>query len=490
MSDKLFAIYILAEYPDSALGTYRNFINCNIANDIYLVVSEPISDISIEYNVIHTSSFASSAIFKKLIKQCKTEYLLLVTGQEEIQINNNFEKEFLKAAKKKNTGIVYSDFYDVELNKKSEHPLIDHQLGSIRDDFDFGRILLLNRKAAEKFLKQIENYNHAGLYSLRLSVSEDYSLIRVPEYLYTVIKKNDKRSGEKQFDYVDPKSSDTQIEMERVFTEHLKKTGAYLKTRTKSVELNSTNFDHELSVIIPVKNRVKTIMNAVNSALKQKTDFAFNIIIVDNHSTDGTTKLLKSASRNDSRILHIIPQEKDLEIGGCWNIAIEDRRCGRFAVQLDSDDVYKDDSTLKKIVDKFYEENCAMVIGSYELTDFEFKIVSPGLINHKEWTDENGHNNALRINGLGAPRAFFTPVIRKIKFPNVSYGEDYAVALAISREYKIGRIYESIYFCRRWEGNTDSGLSLEKENLNNIYKDRLRSNELVERQNINKIKQS
>jgi glycosyltransferase involved in cell wall biosynthesis len=241
----------------------------------------------------------------------------------------------------------------------------------------------------------------------------------------------------------------------------------------------------EVSVIIPVKNRVKTLTDAIKSVLKQITDFSFNLIIVDNYSDDGTAEIIKSFAEKDKRIHHIIPERKDLGIGGCWNEAVHNPKCGKFSVQLDSDDMYKDENTLQLIIDKFREEKVPMVIGSYVITDFNLEEIPPGIIDHREWTPDNGRNNALRINGLGAPRAFYTPVIRKIKIPNVSYGEDYAVGLAISRYYQIGRIFEPIYFCRRWEDNTDAQIDITKLNANNLYKDRLRTFEIFARQRKN-----
>jgi glycosyltransferase involved in cell wall biosynthesis len=328
----------------------------------------------------------------------------------------------------------------------------------------------------------------AGLYSLRLAVSRNHSLIRIPEPLYTTNKFDNRISGEKQFNYVDPQNRDVQIEMESAATIHLKNIGAYILPGTKRFDFGNEGFEYEATIIIPVMNRVKTIEDALNSALMQKTRFKFNVIVIDNHSTDGTTETLQSFAGKDKRIIHIIPEQKNLGIGGCWNVGIEHPLCGKFAVQLDSDDLYLNNDTLNKIIKKFYEEKCAMVIGSYKLTDFNMNEIPPGIIDHKEWTDNNGHNNALRINGLGAPRAFYIPIIRKIKFPNVSYGEDYAVALAISREYKIGRIYEPLYLCRRWEGNTDADLSIEKQNEHNYYKDSIRTKEIYARQKLNSLK--
>jgi len=324
------------------------------------------------------------------------------------------------------------------------------------------------------------------LYDLRLTISRHSSAVRISKPLYSVWINDESTAKEKIFDYVDPKNREVQIEMEQVTTHHLKKINAYINPVSKKLVRFKNKFSCEVSVVIPVKNRLNTIGDAINSALRQKTKFNFNIIVVDNHSEDGTTELIRNKLLEDKRVIHIVPERTDLGIGGCWNEAIFHPECGKFSVQLDSDDLYSDENTLQKIVDKFYEENCAMVIGSYKLTDFNLNEIPPGIIDHREWTDENGHNNALRINGLGAPRAFYTPIITEIKFPNVSYGEDYSVGLAISRQFKVGRIYEPVYLCRRWEGNTDASLSLERQNSNNFYKDSLRTKEILLRQEINR----
>ncbi|MBR1597082.1 MAG: DUF4922 domain-containing protein [Phocaeicola sp.] len=373
-----------------------------------------------------------------------------------------------------NADMAYSDFNEIKGGTLQKHPVIDYQAGSLRDDFDFGSLLAFKRTAFEKALTPSSDHPYAGLYALRLRLN---SLIHIHEYLYTEMEMDMRKSGEKQFDYVDPRNRGVQIDMEQAVTEYLQEINALLPPSTRKVDFAKVNFDYEASVIIPVRNRVRTIEDAVRSALQQETKFNFNVIVVDNHSTDGTTEIL-DRFHDDARLVHIIPERDDLGIGGCWDLAINDARCGRFAVQLDSDDLYSSPATLQTVVDKFYEEQCGMVIGSYRMTDFQLNTLPPGVIDHKEWTSENGHNNALRINGLGAPRAFFTPLLRSIGMPNVSYGEDYAVGLAISRTYHIGRIYEPIYLCRRWEGNSDSSLSIEKLNANNTYKDSIRTREL------------
>jgi hypothetical protein len=348
-------------------------------------------------------------------------------------------------------------------------------------------VLLFDAAAARTADAEIAgpDYKYAGLYALRLAVSRRAQVLRVAEFLYSKIEIDMRRSGEKQFDYVDPRNRAVQVEMETVATDHLKRIGAYLRPSFKPVSFDDGHFEHEASVIIPVKNRERTVADAVGSVLKQQAAFAFNVIIVDNHSTDGTTKILSDYAARDERVIHVIPERTDLGIGGCWNEGIHHLQCGRFAIQLDSDDLYKDETTIQKIVDCFRKEKCAMVIGSYLMTNFDLKEIPPGLIDHKEWTPDNGRNNALRINGLGAPRAFYTPIIRKLNFPNVSYGEDYAVALEMSREYQIGRIFEPVYLCRRWEGNTDADIDIAKQNAFNGYKDSIRTWEILARQRKN-----
>jgi glycosyltransferase involved in cell wall biosynthesis len=276
--------------------------------------------------------------------------------------------------------------------------------------------------------------------------------------------------------------------MEKACTCHLKKVGAWLEPVFEPVNFESQQFATEASVIIPVKNRVRTIEDAIKSVLSQKAGFSFNLIIVDNFSTDGTTEIIAQYAKTDVRVVHIIPGRKDLGIGGCWNEAVMSVACGKFAVQLDSDDLYFDETTLQQVVDAFYSQNCAMVVGTYQIVNFDLQEIPPGIIDHKEWTPDNGRNNALRINGLGAPRAFYTPVLRKIPVPNVSYGEDYALGLAISRRYQIGRIYNPVYLCRRWDDNSDAALSTEVMNGHNLYKDRIRTIELLARKNLNLIK--
>ena len=359
--------------------------------------------------------------------------------------------------------------------------MIDYQEGSLRNDFDFGKLLFIRTSALKKAVRQASGvYNHAGLYDVRLNISRAYPIVHVNEYLYTAKEKDTRSSGQKLFDYVDPRNREVQKEMERACTAYLKAIGAYLKPEFAKVDFTEELFPVEASVIIPVRNRVKTIEDAIRSVLNQETSFPFNLIIIDNHSTDGTSERIRKYA-DGGKVIHLLPERTDLGIGGCWNVGIHHPKCGKFAIQLDSDDVYSGNSTLQKIVDVFYAQQCGMVIGSYRMTNFQMEEIPPGVIDHKEWTPDNGRNNALRINGLGAPRAFYTPLIRRINFPNSSYGEDYAVGLRLSRDYQIGRIYEVLYLCRRWEDNSDASLSIEQTNRNNLYKDRLRTWELKAR---------
>jgi len=429
----------------------------------------------------------------------RTKYLLLLSGSQQISIEPKALERILEVAESTKAGLVYSDFYDESEHGKTLHPLNDYQPGSARDDFDFGAMTLFSVPAVRKALKKygvIPGVKFASLYDLRLKVSIDHSVHHLKELLYSVIGPmigTDEPSGnQKIFAYVDPSNEAVQKEMETVFTDYLKKIGAYLPGshlgHFREVEQTPKSFPVEASVVIPVRNRKETIAEAVKSALSQETDFPFNVIVVDNHSTDGTTAVLSDLARQYFSLKHIVPKRTDLGdlgIGGCWNEALRHEACGRYAVQLDSDDLYSSSRTLQKMVDMLRQGNYAMVIGSYTLVDSRLEEIPPGLIDHREWTDENGHNNALRINGLGAPRAFNTGLMRKIGFLNVSYGEDYAAALRICREYRIGRIYESIYLCRRWSGNTDAALSIEEANRNDAFKDKIRTIEILARQKIN-----
>jgi len=431
----------------------------------------------------------SGVALNSLLKKIKSKYLLLMTESGEINFGQFALERFLSVAEETNAGIIYSDYYDIKNGERHEHPVNDYQIGSIRDSFDFGPVMLFSVLAIRTAVKKygpIPKVNSAGLYDLRLKVSVDHRVFHIREYLYTKTESSARITGEKQFDYVDARFYTIQKEMEAVETNHLKNIGAFLKPKFKAVPDTETKFPVEASIVIPVRNRVKTIADAVNSALNQQTDFLFNIIAVDNHSTDGTTEALKALAQKSLLVKHIIPKRIDLGIGGCWNEAVMSEHCGKYVVQLDSDDLYTDGETLQKIVNVFRTGKYAMVIGAYRLVTMKLEEITPGVVDHKEWTPKNGRNNALRVNGFGAPRAFQTSMLRQIPFSNVSYGEDYGITLRLSREYQIGRIYEPLYLCRRWEGNTDAALSVEKINRNDAYKDMLRTIEICARQRINK----
>ena len=422
-----------------------------------------------------------SAEIKHIAEKATGTYTLLYIKDTEVVWGYLAEERMKQVMDNTGAAMVYSDRYVVKSGQTEKSPTIDYQFGSLRDDFDFGAVVMLRTSSLKEAASRMNaDYRFAGFYDLRLKLSQKYELVHINEYLYTEQERDLRLSGQKQFDYVDPRNRERQIEMEQACTEHLKEIGGYLKPLFKSVDFNQAAFTYEASVIIPVKNRVKTIADAIQSVLKQETEFPFNVIIVDNHSTDGTNELIESLA-TDQRVVHVVPERTDLGIGGCWNMGIHHPMCGKFAIQLDSDDLYSDEHTLSKMVNAFYEQQCAMVVGTYRMTDFDLNTLPPGIIDHREWTPENGRNNALRINGLGAPRAFFTPIIRQIGFPNTSYGEDYAVGLAISRHYQIGRVYDVVYLCRRWSGNSDAALNAFQVNANNLYKDRIRSWELQSR---------
>jgi hypothetical protein len=460
-----------------------------LIEDIFLLVSKELKTNPPDCKTLFIDSLYSSNTLKLISKNTNTDLILFFIKEVLIKLHSNALERFISVIKDTNAGIIFSDFYETKSGVREAHPLIDYHLGSLRDDFDFGSIIFIQSEALLKSLgNENHNYLYAGLYNSRLLISEYYPIIRIQEFLYEVFRNDLRYSADNHFDYIDPQNRDVQIEMEKAVAEHLKHIGAYLTPEFEMLDSCDNDFEYEASVIIPVKNRAKTISDAVESVLKQKTNFPFNLIVVDNHSNDGTSDILSNYTIKNKNIIHLLPDSDYLEIGGCWNEAIINKKCGRYCIQLDSDDIYYDDNVLKEIIDLFRKEKLAMIVGSYKVTDFDFKDQPPGIVAHKEWTTENGRNNALRINGLGAPRAFYTPLIRKIRFPNVSYGEDYAVCLAISRNYQIGRIFDPIYICRRWDGNSDASLSIEKQNLYNAYKDRLRANEILARQRLNCIK--
>jgi len=439
--------------------------------------------------ILNGENFQSTDTILKILNSIQTDFFLFIIKPNITSFEAMALERLMIKTKDYGVAMVYSDFYDELCGQKFYHPLNDYQLGSVRDDFDFGSMILFSMSKVKCTLKEyglLSDLRWGGLYDLRLKLSIRYSIIHINEPLYTVEEGEKTSFNEKLFSYVNPLNLKIQREMEGIFTDYLKRIGAYIPSQVlKKIEPSNEFFPVEASIIIPVKNRKETILDSINSALSQETNFPFNIIVIDNHSTDGTTNIISELSKKDSRLKHLIPKRKDLCIGGCWNEALNSPYCGRFAIQLDSDDLYSNTNSLKKMVDKLREESFAMVVGSYTLVNSDLREIPPGLIEHREWTDENGHNNALRINGIGAPRGFHTSIMRKIGFLNVSYGEDYAAALRISREFKIGRIYENLYLCRRWPGNSDSNPSLEDINQKNAFKDRIRTEEILSRQKWN-----
>jgi len=472
---------------DSLRETISSLEKSDIVSKIVVIIKE---NQTVDYNHSHVTyiranDFASSSVVRMMADLAATEYVMLYTKGFPLDLGKFCLQRMIQICEDCDAGMVYSDYYENKNNVMSLHPVIDYQEGSLRDDFNFGSVMLYRTsslKEAASVMK--DNYLFAGFYDLRLKVSQKRKLIHIQEPLYTEIEPDMRKTGEKQFDYVDPRNRAVQIEMETACTDHLKKINGWLKPEFKSIAFSEGNFPVEASVIIPVRNRVKTIGDAITSVLSQKSGYSFNLIVIDNFSTDGTTDVIRSFAEKDERVVHIIPERKDLGIGGCWNEGVFSEKCGKFAIQLDSDDLYIDDNVISRVVDAFYMQQCAMVVGTYKMVNFNLQDIPPGIIDHKEWTPENGRNNALRINGLGAPRAFYVPVLRSIRIPNVSYGEDYAVGLAISRNYQIGRIYEPLYLCRRWDENSDASLDIAKTNNYNYYKDKIRSTELLARKQL------
>ena len=432
-------------------------------------------------------SLRATETLRSIAEAVSHKYVLIYTKDKPLEMGMFALDRMIAVAEDTGADMLYADHYDlvedVEGRQvRKHHPLIDCQMGALRDDFDFGSVLVFRRTALRKAVRAMEkDFQWGALYDLRLRMKK---VVHINEYLYTEILTDARKSGEKQFDYVDPKNRAVQVEMEDICTGHLKRIGGWLAPVFKEPEATGEEFPVTATVVIPVFNRIRTVKDAVESALSQNCDFPFNVIVVDNHSTDGTTELLAEMAAEDERLVHVIPAKYDLCIGGCWNLAVHHEMCGEYAVQLDSDDVYSGPDTLTKVVNAFREQKCAMVVGTYQMTDFQMNPIPPGIIDHREWTEENGRNNALRINGLGAPRAFWTPLLRKLNLPNTSYGEDYALGLRISREYRIGRIYDVLYCCRRWEGNSDAALEIDKVNANNLYKDRIRTWELTARMSL------
>ena len=481
-------LFLPCEYIDDAQNALSVLHEYKTVQHIHFLVS---ADFAAHHQVpegctfVITDRLESSNTIVSIAENTDADYVMICTRHTTIGWGNNTLERFLRVADDTDAVMVYADHYKMVEGKMEKHPVIDYQSGSLRDDFDFGSLWCIKAQALADYIAQSdrEEYQFAALYDLRLYLSRVGEIFHLNEFLYSEAELDTRKSGEKQFDYVNPRNREVQIEMEKACTQHLGKVGALIDTTFyRQPDFGEQEFEYEASVIIPVFNREKTVADAVKSALGQKANFKFNVIVVNNHSTDRTGEILDELKADN--LIQIIPERTDLGIGGCWNEAINSSFCGKFAVQLDSDDLYSSPKTLQKIVDAFYKQKAAMIIGSYRMCDFDLNTLPPGLIDHKEWTDENGCNNALRINGLGAPRAFFTPLVRQIQFPNTSYGEDYALGLAFSRRYRIGRIYDELYLCRRWGGNSDAALSVEKVNANNLYKDRLRTMELKARQHL------
>ena len=481
-------LFLPCEYIDDAQNALSVLHEYKTVQHIHFLVS---ADFAAHHQVpegctfVITDRLESSNTIASIAENTDADYVMICTRHTTIGWGNNTLERFLRVADDTDAVMVYADHYKMVEGKMEKHPVIDYQSGSLRDDFDFGSLWCIKAQALADYIAQSdrEEYQFAALYDLRLYLSRVGEIFHLNEFLYSEAELDTRKSGEKQFDYVNPRNREVQIEMEKACTQHLGKVGALIDTTFyRQPDFGEQDFEYEASVIIPVFNREKTVADAVKSALGQKANFKFNVIVVNNHSTDRTGEILDELKADN--LIQIVPERTDLGIGGCWNEAINSSFCGKFAVQLDSDDLYSSPKTLQKIVDAFYKQKAAMIIGSYRMCDFDLNTLPPGLIDHKEWTDENGCNNALRINGLGAPRAFFTPLVRQIQFPNTSYGEDYALGLAFSRRYRIGRIYDELYLCRRWGGNSDAALSVEKVNANNLYKDRLRTMELKARQHM------
>ena len=464
-----------------ASATVEGLKQSNLVSKIFLLATDSAAKAIEGCELITVDSLNSSATMKKIAAAADSDFILLYTKYNNLVMGYFALDRFVRLAEDSKAGMLYADSYTVVEGKKANSPVIDYQFGSLRDDFNFGSVLFFNTADFKKAAAGIDTeYNAAGLYDLRLRISRIAPIVHINEYLYSDVTVDNRKSGEKIFDYVDPKNRGVQIEMEKACTAHLKEIGGYLEPKFTEIDFNKGDFEYEASVIIPVRNRIRTIRDAMKSVLSQKSDYPFILIVIDNHSTDGTTEAIDEF-KNDPRLVHIVPERDALGIGGCWNAGVQHPKCGKFAVQLDSDDVYADENTLAKMVKAFYDQKCAMVVGTYELTDIDKNPIPPGVIDHKEWTPENGRNNALRINGLGAPRAFYTPMLREIHVPNTSYGEDYALGLAFSRHHQIGRVYDVVYLCRRWEDNSDASLDVVKMNNNNLYKDRIRTWELQAR---------
>ncbi|MBR3102056.1 MAG: glycosyltransferase family 2 protein [Muribaculaceae bacterium] len=480
---------------EQAAQTIAHLQENELVKNIFLLAAPGVEAQVEGCHTLHVKNLTASETIQVIAGHASADYVMLYTKYDTLKFGPFAVERFVKLADDTQAGMLYADHYNVTEKGADKAPVIDYQFGSLRDDFDFGSVLFFCGCCFKKAAQAMKaDYEFAGLYDLRLKLSQFAQIVHINEFLYSDVELDTRKSGEKIFDYVDPRNRGRQIEMEKACTEHLKEIGGYLAPEKeengklvpnfKHIEFDHDRFEVEATVMIPVRNRIRTIRDAIDSVLRQQTNFKFNLMVVDNFSTDGTREAI--ASYDDPRLIHIIADYYDMGIGGYWNLAAHHEKAGKFIVQLDSDDMYKDEHTLQTMVNAFYEQNVAMVVGTYLMTDINCNPIPPGVIDHKEWTPENGRNNALRINGLGAPRAFYTPVLRDVKIPNTSYGEDYALGLNISRTYQIGRVYEPVYMCRRWDDNSDASLDVEKMNRNNLYKDRIRTWELQARIALNK----
>ena len=480
---------------EQAQATVDGLKSNPLVNKIFLLAGDDAKGTIEGCEMLKVNNLTSTATIKAIAEHSDACVTLLYTKYVTLKFAPFAIERFVKILADTQSGMVYADHYNVTDKGADKTPVIDYQMGSLRDDFDFGSVMVFCAECFKKAAAAMKaTYEHAGLYDLRLKLSQRCAITHINEFLYSDVELDTRKSGEKIFDYVDPRNRGRQIEMEAACTEHLKEIGGYLAPTKvvdgkevpnfKHIEFDHDKFEVEATVMIPVRNRIRTIRDAIDSVLRQKANFKFNLMVVDNFSTDGTREAI--AAYDDPRLIHIIADYYDMGIGGYWNLAAHHEKAGKFVVQLDSDDMYKDENTLQTMVNAFYEQNVAMVVGTYLMTDINCNPIPPGVIDHKEWTPENGRNNALRINGLGAPRAFYTPVLREVMLPNTSYGEDYALGLNISRTYQIGRVYEPVYLCRRWDDNSDANVDVVKMNNNNLYKDRMRTWELMARIAMNK----
>ncbi len=477
--------FIPAADLNQVANTLSHLQPLDIIRNIFLLATDRQADFSSTgLPVIYTDNLNSSDTVAAIAQAASADYSLIYTKYTGLVPGYFSLERFARIGDDSGAGMLYSDHFQIIDGQRKKMPLIMYQEGALRDDFNFGSMLFYRTSCLKKAVEESKaQYPYAGMYNLRLTVSRMAELVHINEILYTEVETDTRKSGQKLFDYVDPKNRAVQIDMEKACSAHLKAIGAYLEPVFTPVSFDREAFDYEATIMIPVFNRERTIEDAVLSALSQKTTFRYNVIVVNHHSSDNTVSIVNKYT-SDPKLILITPERRDLFVGGLWNTAAHHPQCGRFIVQLDSDDVYSGPDTLQKIVDAFYEQQCAMVVGTYRITDFKMETIPPGVIDHREWTPDNGRNNALRINGLGAPRAFYTPILREVLLPNTNYGEDYALGLYFSRKYQIGRIYDVLYCCRRWEGNSDAALEVEKTNTNNLYKDRIRTWEVQARKQL------